>query len=100
MQSINSGFRCGRCAIYGYRKLHDDLLDHGETSCPNRVARLTRIAGIKAQIGYKRRPGIYGGKPSIVIDNTLDRQFDVADPDKAWVTDITYGAPRPNRGGI
>jgi putative transposase len=76
--------------VYGYRKLHDDLLDHGETCCPNRVARLTRIAGIKAQIGYKRRPGIYGGRPSIVIDNTLDRQFDVAAPDKAWVTDITY----------
>lgn len=36
--------------VYGYRKLHDDLLDHGETCCPNRVARLTRIAGIKAQI--------------------------------------------------
>jgi putative transposase len=34
--------------VYGYRKLHDDLLDHGETCCPNRVARLTRIAGIKA----------------------------------------------------
>ena len=76
--------------VYGYRKLHDDLLDHGETCCPNRVARLTRIAGIKAQIGYKRRPGIYGGRSSVVIDNTLDRQFDVEAPDKAWVTDITY----------
>jgi putative transposase len=76
--------------VYGYRKLHDDLLDHGETCCPNRVARLTRIAGIKAQIGYKRRPGIYGGRPFVVIDNTLDRQFDVEAPDKAWVTDITY----------
>ena len=32
--------------VYGYRKLHDDLLDHGETCCPNRVARLTRLAGI------------------------------------------------------
>jgi len=74
---------------YGYRKLHD-LLDHGETCCPNRVARLTRIAGIKAQIGYKRRPGVYGGRPSIVIDNTLEHQFDVAAPDKACVTDITY----------
>ena len=60
--------------VYGYRKLHDDLLDHGETCCPNRVARLTRLAGIRAQIGYKRRPGSYGGKPSLVIDNTLDRQ--------------------------
>jgi transposase InsO family protein len=76
--------------VYGYRKLHDDLLDQGEMCCPNRVARLTRIAGIKAQIGYKRRPGIYGGRPSVVVDNALDRQFDVAAPDTAWVTDITY----------
>jgi len=76
--------------VYGYRKLHDDLLDQGETCCPNRVARLVRLAGIKAQIGYKRRPGAYGGKPSVVIDNTLNRQFDVGAPDKVWVTDITY----------
>lgn len=34
--------------VYGYRKLHDDLLDQGETCCPNRVARLTRLAGMKA----------------------------------------------------
>ncbi len=26
----------------------------------------------------------------MVVDNTLARQFDVAAPDKAWVTDITY----------
>jgi len=76
--------------VYGYRKLHDDLCDQGETCCPNRVARLARLAGIKAQIGYKRRPGKYGGKPSVVVDNTLNRQFDVAAPNQFWVTDITY----------
>jgi len=65
-------------------------LDQGETCCPNRVARLAKLAGIKAQIGYKRRPGKYGGKPSIVVDNTLNRQFDVNAPDRFWVTDITY----------
>ncbi len=76
--------------VYGYRKLHDDLSEQGETCCPNRVARLARFAGIKAQIGYKRRPGKYGGKPSVAVDNTLDRQFDVGVPDRVWVTDITY----------
>lgn len=76
--------------IYGYRKLHDDLCDNGETCCPNRVARLAKLAGIKAQIGYKRRPGKYGGKPSVVVNNTLDRQFNVDVPDRFWVTDITY----------
>jgi putative transposase len=64
--------------VYGYPKLHDDLLDQRETSCANRVARLTRLAGIKAQTGYRRRPGSRGGKPSVMVDNILARQFDVA----------------------
>ncbi|MFT6526336.1 MAG: putative transposase [Celeribacter sp.] len=34
--------------------------------------------------------GRYGGKPAIVADNTLDRQFEVDVPDRVWVTDITY----------
>ncbi len=54
--------------VYGYRKLHDDLVEQGESICPNRVARLAQLAGIEAQIGYKRRPGSYGGKPSVVVD--------------------------------
>jgi len=77
--------------VYGYRKLTDDLRDAGETCSENRVARLASIAGIAAaQIGYKRRPGRYGGKPAVVADNTLDRQFEVDAPDRVWVTDITY----------
>ena len=51
---------------------------------------MTRLAGIKAQIGYERRPSNYGGKPSLAIDNTLGRQSDVAAPGRAWGTDITY----------
>jgi len=76
--------------VYGYRKLHDDLLDQGEMCCPNRGSRLARLAGIKAQNDYKRCPCIHGGRPSVAIDNTLDRQFDVTAPDTTWVTDITY----------
>lgn len=26
----------------------------------------------------------------MIVDNTLDRQFDVDVPDRAWVTNITY----------
>ena len=52
--------------------------------------KISKLAGIKAKIGYKRRSGHYGGKPSLVVDNTLDRQFDVEEPDQFWVTDITY----------
>ncbi len=42
------------------------------------------------RIHPKRRPGSYGGTPSVIVDNTLDRQFDVEAPDRVWVTDITY----------
>jgi putative transposase len=76
--------------VYGYRKLTDDLRDAGEVCSENRVARLASLAGIPAQIGYKRRPGRYGGKPAVVADNTLDRQFEIEAPDTVWVTDITY----------
>ena len=76
--------------VYGYRKLADDLRDQGEHVSENRVARLASMAGIAAQVGYKRRPGRYGGKPAVVASNTLDRQFEVDAPDKVWVTDITY----------
>ena len=76
--------------VYGYRKLTDDLRDQGETCSENRVARLASLAGILAQVGYKRRPGRYGGKPAVVASNTLDRQFEVDSPDKVWVIDITY----------
>ena len=48
------------------------------------VARLASLAGIAAQIGYRRGPGRYGGKPAIVTENRLDRQFEVGAPDRAW----------------
>lgn len=76
--------------VYGYRKLTDDLRDQGESICLDRAARLTRLAGIAAQVGYKRRPGRYGGMPAIVAENTLEQQFHASQPDQVWVTDITY----------
>lgn len=62
----------------------------GEDISPNRAWRLARLAGIRAQIGHKKKPGSYGGSPAVVPDNTLNREFDVDAPDQFWVTDITY----------
>ncbi len=75
--------------MYGYRKLHDDMRSLGESCSPNKIARLTSLASIKAQIGYKRKAGFYGGKPAVVAPNHLARAFDVKVQDQAWVTDIT-----------
>ena len=68
----------------GLGKLHDDLRDHGETCSENRVARLARLDGIAAQIGYRRRPGQYGGKPAVVADNAPYQQSEVGAPDVVW----------------
>ena len=68
---------------------YNDLRDLGETCGHNRVYRLMRLAGIKAEVGYAKRRGHYGGKPAVVAPNTLDRQFDPVGPNRAWLTDIT-----------
>lgn len=69
-----------------YREIFRHLTPDRSTKAMSTIA--CRFAS--ALTGYKRRPGSYGGKPSLVVDNNLDRQFDVAAPDRAWVADITY----------
>jgi len=76
--------------IYGYRKVHADLRELGESCGKHRVARLMRREILCSQTGYHRRPNHHGGRPAVVAPNHLDRQFIVAEPNKVWVTDITY----------
>lgn len=76
--------------VYGYRKLTLDMRDLGERCGKHRVARLLKREGLRSQTGYRRRPGIRGGKPAVVAPNHLQRQFAVDEPNRAWVTDITY----------
>ena len=75
--------------VYGHRKVTGDLRDLGERCGRHRVYRLMRIAGLRAQVGYGRRPRHHGGKLFAVAPNLLNRQFDVASPNTHWVTDIT-----------
>ena len=75
--------------VYGYRKIHLDLRDTGKQSGVNRVWRLMKRAGIRAQVGY-RSPQARKGETSMVTPNRLQRQFNPEAPDECWVTDITY----------
>ena len=78
--------------VYGYRKVHSDLRDVGEKCGVNRVYRLMRDEGLKAQVGY-RKPRHRSGESHIVVPNRLQRQFNPDSPDESWVTDITYSVP-------
>ncbi|WP_320728619.1 IS3 family transposase [Enterobacter ludwigii] len=75
--------------VYGYRKIHLDLRDSGQQCGVNRVWRLMKRVGIKAQVGY-RSPRARKGEASIVSPDRLQRQFNPDAPDERWVTDITY----------
>ncbi len=76
--------------VYGYRKVHTDLQELGVECGKHRVHRLMRHEGLRSQTGYRRRPSPRGGRPSVIAPNRLQQQFTVAEPNRAWVTDITY----------
>ena len=75
--------------VYGAPRVFLDLREAGESCGKHRVARIMRAHKIKALRGYKA-PRAIAGRPSIIAPNRLQRKFTVAQPDIAWVTDITY----------
>ena len=75
--------------IYGAPRVFLDLREAGETCSKHRVARLMRVNKIRARHGYRTR-SYTATKPSALIPSILQRQFTVTQPNRAWVTDITY----------
>ncbi|MEH2920398.1 IS3 family transposase [Samsonia erythrinae] len=75
--------------VYGYRRVHGDLNEIGETCGKNRVSRIMQLNRIKAVRGYKA-PRRIAGRPSVVAPNRVQLQFTVVRANQVWVTDITY----------
>jgi putative transposase len=75
--------------VYGYRKIHRDLLDEGEACGVNQVHHLMKREGLKSQRGY-RKPRSKLGIENVVVNNKLAREFNPSAPNQSWVTDITY----------
>ena len=75
--------------IYGAPRVFLDLREAGETCSKHRVVRLMRENRLRALHGYRTRRWSVG-KPAVLIPNLLQRRFTVTQPNKAWVTDITY----------
>ncbi|HGW4083066.1 TPA: IS3 family transposase [Klebsiella michiganensis] len=75
--------------VYGYRRVHGDLNEIGETCGKNRVGRIMQLNRIKTVRGYKA-PRRIAGRPSVVAPNRVQRQFTVVRANQVWVTDITY----------
>lgn len=74
----------------GYRNIYQDLIEAKVSCGRDRVLRLMQCAEIRAQRGYKAPKNYYSGKPHPAAPNLLDRQFEVSEPNRWWVSDITY----------
>ena len=75
---------------YGSPRVHAALAARGEPCSINTVAKVMRDHGIRAKSARKFRCTTDSNHPLPVAANILDRQFDPAGPNEAWVADITY----------
>ena len=77
---------------YGTRRIRDDLDQQGQRVSRARIGRLMRQAGLRCKTRRRFRATTNSNHTLPVAPNRLDRQFQVAEPDRAYVGDITYVA--------
>jgi putative transposase len=75
---------------YGSPKVYRCLRRDGEECNHKRVERLMREGGIRAKRVKKFKVTTDSRHSQPVADNLLGRAFKVCEPDKVWVSDITY----------
>ncbi len=78
--------------VYGYRRVHGELNEIGETCGKNRVSRITQLNRIKAVRGYKM-PRRIAGRPSVVAPNRVQRQLTLSGPIRSGSPTLTISAP-------
>ena len=75
---------------YGTRRMADELSKRGVDCGRDRARTLMRLAEICVKQKKKFRVTTDGNHQLPVAPNLLDRQFDVSEPNRVWVSDITY----------
>ncbi|MFL0800355.1 MAG: IS3 family transposase [Agarilytica sp.] len=80
--------------IYGSPRVHQDLLDYGETVGVNRVARLMRVNGIKSKMARRFVVTTDSKNTMDAAPDRLKRNFYAGERDKSWVSDTTFIATR------
>ena len=75
---------------YGSPSIWDALIKRGHGVGEHRVARLMRLEGIRAKTVKKWRATTDSAPTSPVATNTLNRQFQVEQPNRVWAGDLTY----------
>jgi transposase InsO family protein len=76
--------------IYGSPKIHEDLIEEGETCGVNRVARLMKVADIKSKMARQFVITTNSKNTMQPAPDLLKRQFTVDQCNTAWVSDTTF----------
>ena len=75
---------------YGSPRVQMELRNRGQRSGRKRIARLMRLQGLRARPKRRYRTTTDSRHGLPVCPNLLARRFAVAQPNTAWVTDMTY----------
>jgi putative transposase len=76
--------------VYGSPRIHKELSDKGVSCSRNRVARIMKQEGIRAIVPRKYKATTDSKHNLPVAPNLLKQVFDVKEPNKVWLADITY----------
>jgi len=75
---------------YGSPRVHQELSETGVKCSRNRVARIMKQEGIRAIVPRKYKATTDSKHNFPVAPNLLKQDFDIKEPNKVWLTDITY----------
>lgn len=76
--------------VYGYRKVHDQMVKKGVGCCPETVRTTLREQGFRSKVTKKFVVTTDSRHDRPVAENLLNRDFQASGPNQKWVADITY----------
>jgi putative transposase len=88
-QKINKSFH-ESTGTYGSPRVHDDLVEWGYTISQKTVARMMQELGLRATPEERYVVTTDSSHDLRIYPNLLNRAFNIKEPDRAWVADITY----------
>lgn len=88
-ERVKRAFEKGR-GSYGTRRIQQELREAGERVSRQRIGRLLQEQGLRCKTRRKFRATTNSNHALPVAPNHLNRQFQVEQPDRAYVSDITY----------
>jgi putative transposase len=76
--------------VYGYRKVHRDIVEQNIRCCPETLRRIMRSLGLFSRVKRKFVATTDSNHTLPVAQNILDRDFAADAPNRKWASDITY----------